>query len=335
MHDAAIVVDGCSFFFAGTNAMLRESGATASVYTVVLPMDDANDGVVRIRDYYRTVRDDADSSIVRRAQDLRDLKADGRYGVIVGCQNSRHIGTDVAWLEVFHQLGLRVLQLTYNERNFVGDGCLEPTDAGLSLFGRGIVREANRIGVTVDVAHGSRRTCFEAIEASERPCIVSHAGVAALVPGPRSIDDDLMRALAESGGVFGVTTFPKVNWRGGDRRPSLDDFLDAVDHAVNVMGIDHVGFGTDYAAAPNAYPDWVIRYLAEQYAPYRTRPTPGERTLESVLGGIDIHDEQLEGFAGVHHLPRMTEGLLRRGYSVEDVHKLMGGNFVRVFEATW
>jgi membrane dipeptidase len=334
VHDAALVIDGCSFFFQGYNAMLRESGVTGTIYTVALPMDDAAAAVERIRDYYRTLQGDPHSEIVRSAQHLRDLKAAGRYGVIVGCQNSRLIGTDLAWLEVFWQLGLRTLQLTYNERNFVADGCLEPNDAGLSHLGRRVVREANRVGLTVDLAHGSPRTCLEAIDASDRPCMVSHAGVASLVPGPRSLGEDVMRALAQSGGVFGVTTFPNVNWRGGDRRPSLDDFLDAVERAVEVMGIDHVGVGTDYAAAPGAYPEWVIRYLADTYAPYRDGK-PSRPGLEAVLGGIDIHDEQLEGFAGMHHLPRVTDGLLRRGYDAEAVHKVMGGNFVRVFEATW
>lgn len=334
IHDRAIVIDGCTFFFEGYNDMLRESGTTAGIYTVALPMDDAADAVARIKDYHALVRRDPDASVIRTVQDLHDAKAAGRYGVIIGCQNARPMGTDLAWLDVFWQLGLRNLQLTYNERNHVGDGCLEPEDAGLSHLGKRVVREANRLGLTVDLSHASRRTCLQAIEVSERPCIISHGGVDALVPGPRSISDEVIRALAEAGGVMGPTTFPRVNWRGGPRRPSLDDFLDAVDHAVEVAGIDHVSMGTDYAAAPGSYPQWVIRYLAETYAPYRDGK-PARPGLDEVLGDIDIHDEQLEGFAGVHHLPRLTDGLMRRGYDEASIHKVMGGNLLRVFEATW
>lgn len=334
VHDSAVIIDGLTFFFDGYGELLRASGITAANFTVALPMDDSADALQRVKEYHRLVAADPGSTIVRSVDDIRACKRDGRFGVIVGCQNSRHIGTDLTWLSIFQQLGMRVLQLTYNERNFVGDGCLEPNDAGLSHFGRRVVLEANRLGITVDLSHAGVRTTLEAIELSEKPCIISHSGVTAKVPGPRSVDDEVMRALAAKGGVFGVTSFPNVNWRGGDRRPSFDDFLEAVEHAIHVVGIDHVGYGSDYVARIGAYPEWVIRYLADTYAPYRGQreSRPG---LAKVLGDIDIHDEQLEGFAGTHHLPRLTEALLARGHGEAGARKVLGENFLRVFEATW
>lgn len=333
LHDEAVVIDGCTFFFDGYGHLLRSSGLTAANFTVALPMDDSLEAIGRIREYYQAVARDASSRIVYDVEDIRRSKAEGGFGVIIGCQNARLVGNDPTWLELFHRMGLRVLQLTYNERNFVGDGCLEPDDAGLSHFGKRLVREANRIGVTIDLSHASLRTTFEAVEVSEKPCIVSHIGVAAKVPGPRSLPDDAMLAVAERGGVIGVTTFPKVHWRGQGRRPSFDDFLESLEHVIDLVGIDHVGFGTDYAAEVGSYPQWVIRYLSETYAPYRGPSiNPG---LEAALGGIDIHDEQLDGFAGSHHLPRLTESLLKRGYGRDDVKKVLGGNFMRVFEDTW
>ena len=214
VHDSAVIVDGCSFFFGGYGELLRASGLTAVNFTVALPMDDSLQAAQRIKEYYAAVRRDPASQIVRTADDIRRCKAEGRFGVIIGCQNSRLIGTDLAWLEVFHTLGLRTLQLTYNERNFVGDGCLEPHDAGLSHFGKRVVRAANDVGLTIDLAHAGVRTTLETIELSEKPCVISHAGVAALVPGARSYSDEVITALAAKGGVFGVTTFPNVNWRG-------------------------------------------------------------------------------------------------------------------------
>lgn len=335
VHDSAIVIDGCSFFFDGYGDVLRAGGVTATNYTVAMPMDDAPAAVERVKEYYAAVQRDPDSQIVHTVDDIRRCKAAGRYGVIIGSQNSRFIGTDLVWLEVFWRLGMRVMQLTYNERNFVGDGCLEPNDAGLSHFGRRAVREANRLGVTVDLSHAGVRTCLQAIETSERPCLITHAGVYAKVPGPRSNTDEVLTALAAAGGVFGVTTFPNVNWRGNDRRPSLDDYLDALEYAIDLLGIDHVAVGTDYVAKIGNYPQWVIDYLSRTYAPYRDGATSSRPGLASVLGGIDIHDEQLEGFAGIHHLPRLTAALLSRGYGGEDVHKVLGGNFLRVFEETW
>jgi membrane dipeptidase len=333
LHDESIVIDGCTFFFDGYGPLLRASGLTASNYTVPLPMDDALEGIVRVKEYYKAVARDPDTDVVYTADDIRRLKAEKRYGVIIGSQNARIVGNDPAWLELYQRLGLRVLQLTYNERNFVGDGCLEPNDAGLSHFGKRLVREANRLGVTVDLSHASLKTTFDAVQASEKPVIVSHIGVSAIVPGSRSLPDDAMVAVARTGGVIGVTSFPKVHWRNQGRRPSFEDFLDALEHVIRLVGIDHVSYGSDYVAKAGNYPEWVIRYLADTYAPYRGPSLdPG---LESVLGGIDIHDEQLEGFAGIHHLPRLTEALLRRGYSPQDVQKVLGGNLLRVFEETW
>lgn len=333
LHAAAIVVDGCTFFFDGYSPILRESGLTAANFTVPLPMDDALQGVTRIKEYYHAVGRDPNCRIAYTTDDIRAAKAAGGFAVIVGCQNARIVGNDLTWLEVFHRLGLRMLQLTYNERNFVGDGCLEPNDAGLSHFGKRLVKEAGRVGVTVDLSHASIKTTLDAVEVSEKPCVVSHIGVSAKVPGPRSLPDDVMKAVAARGGVIGVTTFPKVVWNGQPRRPSFDDYLGALEHVIALVGVDHVAFGTDYVAKQGAYPEWVIRYLADTYAPYRGPAMhPG---LESVLGGIDIHDEQLEGFAGMQHLPRLTEALLARGYAPADVQKILGGNFMRVFEETW
>jgi membrane dipeptidase len=336
LHDRSIVIDGCSFFLRGYNDRLRESGLTATNFTVALPMEDWSHAVLRIKEYYEIARRDPKVIIPRTAADIERAKRDGTFAAIIGSQNSTHFGTDLGLIEVFHVLGQRVCQLTYNERNFVADGCMEPNDAGVSFFGRQVIGELNRLGIVIDLSHVGVRSSFEAVEISEQPVVISHIGVKKIADTPRTASDDLLRAVAAKGGVIGLTSLPVVNWRGGDRRPSIDDYLDAIEHAISVVGIDHVGIGSDHVVEPNGYPEWVRAYLSAKYNPYF--PARGERMggLAALMKGVEtVPDEQLEGYHGIQDLPRLTDRLLDRGYSEEDVQKVLGGNFLRVFRQVW
>jgi membrane dipeptidase len=334
LHQRATVIDGCSFFLRGDNDRLRASGLSATNFTVVLPWDDLGTGVARIAEYYDAARRDARIEIAWSAADIERCKREGKFAAIVGCQNSRVVGTELANVEVLWRLGMRVMQLTYNERNFAADGCLEPDDAGLSFFGRTLIRELNRWGLVLDLAHCGVRSSLEAIEASQQPVIISHAGIRALVDSPRALSDEQIRAVAQSGGVVGVTTFAPFNWRGGPDRPRLSDFLDAVEHAVAVAGVDHVGFGTDHVVEPGGYPQWVRDRSAEVYTPYSPENAERGRRFAAVTAGVEA-ESQLEGMDGLQHLPRVTQGLLERGFSEDDVARILGGNFLRVFQQVW
>jgi membrane dipeptidase len=336
LHERSIVIDGCSFFLKGYNDRLRESGLTALNFTVALPMEDMTHAVLHIKEYYEVARRDPKIIIPRTAADIERAKAEGQVAAIIGSQNSTHFGNDLGLIELFHVMGQRVCQLTYNERNFVGDGCMEPNDAGLSFFGRQVVAELNRVGMVIDLSHVGVRTSFEAVEASQQPVVISHIGVKKVADTPRTASDDLLKAVAAKGGVVGITSFQVVNYRGGDRRPSFDDFLEALEHAISVVGIDHVGYGSDHVVEPNGYPTWVRAYLSEKYNPYSPQRGPRMGSLADVLKGVELApDEQLEGFHGMQDLPRLTEALLSRGYSDEDVQKVLGGNFMRVFRQVW
>jgi membrane dipeptidase len=334
LHQRAIVIDGCSFFLRGFNDRLRSSGLTASNFTVVLPWDDIGAGVTRIAEYYDVARRDAAIEIAWTAADIQRCKNEGKFAAIIGCQNSRVVGTELANVEVLWRLGMRVMQLTYNERNFAADGCLEPDDAGLSFFGRRLIRELNGWGMLLDLSHCGVRSSMEAIEASQQPVIISHTGIRAVVDSPRAVSDEQIRAVAANGGVVGVTTYPPFNWRGAAERPRLSDFLDAVEHAVAVAGIDHVGFGTDHVAEPDGYPQWVRDRSAEMYNGYSAHNAERGRLFAAVPRG-DVLDGQLEGMEGMQELPRVTQGLLERGFREDDVAKILGGNFLRVFQQVW
>jgi len=334
LHRRSVVIDGCSFFLRGYNDRIASGGLTAINFTVPDVYADAAAAFADVRAYYEIARRDPKVVIARTVADIERCKAEGKLAAILGCQNSRFLGTELALVEMFARLGMRVVQLTYNERNFAGDGWMEPVDAGLSFFGRALIKELARCGIVLDLSHIGQRTIMEAIEASEQPVVVTHAGLRKFVDHGRTVTDEQMKAIAATGGVVGVTSFGAFNWRGGDKRPRLSDFLEALEHAISVAGIDHVGIGTDSVVEPGGYPQKVRDHAAMTYGPYSEKQVERTRRFKEVTAGLTT-DDHLEGFRSMEHLPRVTQGLLDRGYKEEDVQKVLGANFLRVFRAVW
>src|SRR5688500_18908426 len=186
LHDRSIVIDTCSFFLRGYNDRVRSGGLTAINFTVPDVFAAAPDAFRAVREYYEVARRDPKVSIVRTGADSERAKAEGKLGAILGTQNSRFLGTELVLVEMFARLGIRVVQLTYNERNFAGDGWMEPNDAGLSLYGRALIKELARCGIVLDLSHIGRRTIQEAIAASEGPVVVTHAGLKKFVDHSRT-----------------------------------------------------------------------------------------------------------------------------------------------------
>jgi membrane dipeptidase len=236
--------------------------------------------------------------------DLLALPRTGKIGVIVGFQNSNHFSRRADVESCFAQ-GQRLSQLTYNHRNRLGSGCLAPSDDGLTAFGAEIVGEMNRVGMAIDVSHCGERTTLDAMEASKRPVLVTHSNCAALSPGqPRCKSDRVLRAMAASGGVIGMTIVRAFVRRGG--RPNLDDLLDHFDHVARLVGVEHVGLGSDVD-------------------PFALDPATGGRHPLYAIEG-------LEPTARVFQI---ADGLLRRGYTAEHVRLILGDNFRRALAAIW
>ncbi|MBI4277275.1 MAG: membrane dipeptidase, partial [Armatimonadetes bacterium] len=183
---------------------------------------------------------------VTRAEDIRRAKKEGRHGILMNFQNTAHLGTNLKILDLFYNLGIRVIQLTYNMRNFAGDGCTERTDAGLSHFGVALVRRMNEMGILVDLSHCGTQTAWDAVRASTKPVAFTHTFSKVLSKHDRGKTDDLLKAVADTGGYVGVLVVPFFI---SDRPDvTLDAAVDHVRHVVDVCGIDHVGVGTDWGA---------------------------------------------------------------------------------------
>ena len=262
---------------------------------------------------------------VRSVADIRRAKASGKVGLINGFQDATMLESDVTRLNVFYDLGVRIVQLTYNVRNLLGDGCLEPGNAGLSAFGREVVRQMNALGMLVDLSHCGRRTTTDAIAASSKPVAVTHSGCAALAELPRNKTDEQLKLLADKGGVVGIYTMPFLRISG---QPTAADFIRHVEHAVQVCGEEHVGVGTDNSITPL---DLTPAFRAEHAGFVRERRRMGI--------GAPGEDENVFNYVPDFNTPRRMEqiadALAARGHSSARIEKILGQNWLRLFGEVW
>lgn len=250
--------------------------------------------------------------------DLQRVKSSGKVGVLLGLQNSEHFRT-VNDVDLFYSLGQRVSQLTYNQRNLIGNGSTERRDDGISDFGATIVERMNKLGMAVDVSHCGDRTTLDAFEISSKPVLITHSNCRALVPGhPRCKTDEAIKQVGAKGGVMGITAvrmFVK-----NDEPTTIEHVLDHFDHVRKLIGAQHLGVGSDI-----------------DLDGYDKMPPEENRRLRAGYKGSYGFREKID-VEGLDHPKRMfdlTEGLLRRKYSGPEIQGILGGNFKRVLTQIW
>jgi len=330
LHDRALIIDGLNFHGDGDARVLREANISAVNLTVShfeADFEQSMDGIARWLDVLRHA--DNGWCKVEKAADIEAAHAAGKTGLIMGWQNLRAVADKLDRLVLLHDAGLRVAQLTYNRRNSLGDGCLEPEDGGLSAMGRDVVRLMNELGMAIDLSHVGQRTSVEAAEASGKPVLATHANARSVTPALRNKSDDAIRAIAATGGVIGVSNYGPMCWDGDpSRHPSLDDFERHLDFVVDLVGIDHVGIGTDMPAVADL--DTVAHITKFTLG---TFPAAIAKYVEAFSN--DIRDRYLSDCASHKDLARITERLQARQWSDKDILKLLGGNFLRAFRDIW
>ena len=330
LHRRALVIDALNFHGDGDPAVLREAGIAAVNLTVShfeADFEQAMDGIARWLDIMR--RPGSGWRKVERASDIEAARQAGEVGLVMGWQNLRPIADRLDRLVMLHALGLRVAQLTYNRRNFLGDGCLESEDGGLSGLGRDAVRLMNELGIAIDLSHVGQRTSVEAADASGKPVLATHANARSVTSALRNKSDDAIRAIAATGGVIGVSIYGPMCWDGDPKRhPSLDDFERHLDRILELTGIEHVGIGTDLPAVADL--DSVRHITALTLERF---PAAIATYVEAFSN--DIHDRYLSDCASHRELAAITGRLQRRQWPEEDILKLLGGNFLRAFGEIW
>ena len=306
-------------------AAIRASGLTALNLTVGSVASYASDYQETVRNIARydseiAAHPDALMKITRGTQ-LDEARRSGRLGIVYGFQDTTMYGENLDRFDTFHDFGVRIVQLTYNRRNLMGDGCLEPGNAGLSRLGRDMVAKMNERGALVDLSHCGQRTTREGIEASTRPVAITHAGCNAVADMPRNKRDEELRLLAERGGVIGIYIMPYLRSSG---QVMAADVIRHVEYAIKVCGEDHVGIGTDGSIPAVELTPQFKKDFAEQIAQRRKNgiSAPGERA-DSYTFAPDLNVP--------NRFERIALLLSQRGHPDARIEKILGANFARLF----
>lgn len=319
LHRDAVIIDGVDVSLPTRERFLRmqKAGLTAVSVTVAL-YENFKETMQNIARWQKLLVENDDAvRPIRAVADIEAAKAEGRVGIVYNLQNTSPFEDDFGYIELFHAVGVRIVQLAYMYQNLVGAGCLEPHDSGLTSYGNDVVRALNRAGIAIDLSHCGPRTTLDAIARSDRPVLFTHAASKALVSNPRNKTDAELRLLAGHGGVVGIVAFPTFL---RESNATIDDWFAHLEHILGVIGPDHVSIGSDWIEGqPEGFADRA----------YYDRPHPPGLVPSGWPWPYPA------GIASVDDLPNITEGLVARGYDEETIRKILGGNLVRVLGQSW
>jgi membrane dipeptidase len=319
-YDDAILIDGLviSRFSRAVFEDMREGGITAANCTCCI-WHDFRASMANVSQWKRWF-DEHDDLItqVHCAADIRRAKSEGRVGIVLGWQNTSGIEDDLGNLVLFRDLGVRVMQLTYNTQNLVGSGCWESRDGGLSDFGRDVIDEMNRLGILVDLSHVGAKTSEDAIRHSKSPVAYTHC-CPMLKQHPRNKTDEQLRAIADAGGFVGFASYTPFLPKGEDS--TIDDCVAAIGHVIGVVGEEGVGIGTDWVQDQDLA---FFAYLSADKGRGRRTSTP--------YGKVPAMPRGLETLADFRNfIPAME----RAGWTETRIRRVLGENWLRFLGEVW
>jgi membrane dipeptidase len=326
-HAELAIIDGlyCGTLTHDQFERTLAGGVAAANLTATRPNGDLASAISELADLLAIVARNADvARIVTSVNDIRAAIDDGVLGIIIGTQDTTFVDKDVNLLRVLQRIGLRIAQPTYNDQNRFGSGALVENGGGLSETGREWVALMNELRMVTDVSHAGYQTARDVIEASDRPVIFSHSNARVLCDNPRNIPDDLIRAAAATGGTVGITLWPPI--LGIAQRPTLDTFCDQVDHMVNLIGIEHVAFGSDLSEQTKTEEMWLSLY----------GPKPIWPTVTGIVGPWYTYQQKYtDGYESMSETGNLLDALSARGYGGDAIEKIMNGNLLRVYGEVW
>lgn len=300
------------------------AGGVDCVHVTICYWESFRDTVTNISRWQQRFAQHADLiRPVRSAGDVHRARREGRTGIVFGFQNCSPIEQDIGLVQVLHELGVRFMQLSYNNQSLLATGCYEREDPGITRMGQEVIGEMNRVGMVIDMSHSAERSTREAIELSERPIAVSHANPASWHPALRNKSDALLKALAERGGMLGLSLYPHHLKDGTECR--LEDFCAMVARTAELMGVEHIGIGSDLC---QGHPDAVVQWM---------RNGQWTRTLDYGEGSQERpgFPDQPEWFRDNRDFANIARGLRTAGFDAGEVARIMGANWLDFFQRSF
>ena len=321
--EEAIIVDCLTFIPLLNNPRyletLRTAGVTATHVTIPDPADNCRDALKKLALWREAIDSNQNETVLAfRASDIKMAKETGKVAIIMGSQNGKIIEDELTFVRVFKELGIRIIQLAYQDQNYIASGCGESKPGGLSSFGHKVICEMEKLGILVDLSHCAPLTTDEVLEISTRPLIISHSGPSKRCEHIRNKSDNQIKKLASKGGVMGIPSWSAFTPSNYGPRPAIEDYLDNIEYVISLVGDDHVGIGLDFDPLWTKldYDTWRAKY-------------------PECCGRFEFENMNLEGLHNVSCISRIVEGLIARKHGEDTIKKILGGNFMRVFGEVW
>lgn len=301
----------------------REGGVDG-VHVTIAYHENFRETIANIEQWNRWFEDYADLIVpAGDASAVEAASASGRTAVIFGCQNPSPMEDDIGLVEILHKLGVRFMQLTYNNQSLLATGCYEDEDSGLTRMGREVITEMNRTGLVVDMSHSGERSTLEAAEHSSRPIVISHANPSFWHSARRNKSDAVLKMLAETGGMIGFSLYPH-HLKGGSAC-RLEDFCQMIADTADRMGIDHIGFGSDLC---QDQPDSVVEWM--RVGRWTKAVDYGEGSADNA--GFPAMPKWFEDN---RNWGNILEGLAKVGFGEGDIAKIAGGNWLEFYRKSF
>lgn len=259
--------------------------------------------------------------LVYTVDDILHAYESKKLGVIMSTQGSDLFEGNLRFITIAHKLGLRIVQITYNQQCSMGSGVFEPTDTGLTRFGQQAIYEMNRLGILIDLSHVGYKTSLDAIECSSQPVVFSHSGVMELCKNHRNADDVQIKAVAAKGGLVGLCPHSVMCTDDRTQPPDVDVYINHMKYVADLVGPEYVAIGTDRFVQPTLQ--------------HQMGRVEFERTLPNFFGGFDISAKHVQGFNRFEQWAELPGHLSRRGFTEAEITGIMGGNLLRVFKQVW